>query len=96
MHQTRPRAPLCLHIRSRRHRRLTKDDITDHTWLVSEILESETFAGLGVEAIVTADGGWHEPEHPGQLWDDPAWLEKARHVLEQHQECVILRHVLHI
>jgi len=75
---------------------LTEDDVTDHMWPVSEILEPDTFTGLQVEAIVAPDGAWHEPDDPGQLWDDPAWLAKARHVLEQHRECVALRHVLHI
>ena len=75
---------------------LTDDDITDHMWPVGEILEPETFAELQVEAIVAADGAWHEPDDPGQLWDDPAWVKKARHVLEEHRECVALRHVLHI
>jgi hypothetical protein len=41
-------------------------------------------------------GAWREPDDPGQLWDDPAWLAKARQVLEQHRECVTLRHMLHI
>ena len=75
---------------------LSADDITDHTWNVGEILEPETFAGLQVEAIVTPDGAWREPDDPGQLWDDPAWLEKARRVLEQHRGCLALRHVLHV
>jgi hypothetical protein len=74
---------------------LTDDGITDHMWPVSEILEPQTFAELQVEAIVTPDGGWHEPDDPGQLWDDPAWLEKARKLLEEHRECLALRHVLH-
>ncbi len=38
---------------------LTDDDIADHVWPVSEILESDTLAGLQVEAIVTPDGAWH-------------------------------------
>ena len=63
---------------------------------MSEILEPQTFAQLQVEAIVTPDGVWHEPDEPGQLWDDEAWLEKARLVLEPHRECLALRHVLHI
>ena len=75
---------------------LTDDDITDHMWSVSEILDPQTFAELQVEAIVTPDGAWHEPDDPGQLWDDPAWLEKARPLLEQNRECLALRHVLHI
>ena len=75
---------------------LTEDDITDHAWPVSEILEPQTFTRLQVEAIVTPDGAWHEPDEPGQLWDDPAWLEKARPLLEGHRECLALRHVLHV
>ena len=75
---------------------LSEDDITDHVWPVGEILEPHTFAGLQVEAIVTPDGAWHEPDDPFQLWDDPAWLEKAHHVLRQHRACLALRHVLHV
>jgi hypothetical protein len=75
---------------------LTEDDITDHMWSVREILEPQTLAGLQVEAIVTPDGAWHEPDEPDQLWDDEAWLEKARQVLERHRECLAMRHVLHI
>ena len=74
---------------------LTDDDITDHMWFVSEILEPETLAELQVEAIVTPDGLWHEPDDPGQLCDDRAWLDKARQMLQQHRECLALRHVLH-
>ncbi len=74
---------------------LTEDDIIDHVWPVSEILEPGTFAGLQVEAIVTPDGAWHEPDDPSQLWDDPAWLEKAHRLLRQHRACLALRHVLH-
>jgi len=75
---------------------LTDDDISDHVWLVSEMLDPGTFAGLEVEAIVTPEGSWHEPDDPGGLWDDPAWLKKASQVLGQHRECLALRHVLHI
>jgi hypothetical protein len=75
---------------------LTDDDITDHAWPVSEILERQTFTRLQVEAIVTPDGAWHEPDEPGQLWNDPAWLEKAHVLLQEHRECLALRHVLHI
>lgn len=71
---------------------LTDDEISDQTWPVSEILDPRTLAGLQVEAIITPDGAWHEPD---QLWDDEAWLEEARNVLEQHRECLALRHVLH-
>ncbi len=75
---------------------LTEDDITDHTWPVGEILEPNTLAGLEVEALLTPDGTWHEPDDPGQLWDDPAWLKKAQHVLERHRDCLALRHMLHV
>ncbi len=73
---------------------LTGDDITQHMWRVGEILE--TLAELQVEAILTPNGTWHEADEPGQMWDDEAWLEKARHVLQQHRECLALRHVLHV
>ncbi len=75
---------------------LTDDDVADHVWPVGEILEPEAFAALEVEAIVTPDGAWHEPDDPGQLWDDPAWVEKARRVLQRHRGCLALRHVLHV
>jgi hypothetical protein len=74
---------------------LPDEDITDHMWFVSEILEPETLAELQVEAIVTLDGLWHEPDDPGRLCDDRAWLDKARQMLQQHRECLALRHVLH-
>ena len=72
---------------------LTDDDVAQHVWRVGEILD--TLAELAVEAILTPDGTWHETE-PGQLWDDEAWLQKARHVLQQQRGCLALRHVLHI
>ena len=75
---------------------LTDDDITDHMWPVNEVLEPKTLAKLQVQAIVTSEGTWHEPDDPGQLWDDPAWLNKARQLLEEHRECLALRHVLHM
>ena len=74
---------------------LTDENITDHMWAVGEILEPQTLAGLQVEAIVTPDGDWHEPDDPFQLWDYPAWLEKAHRVLRHHRTCLALRHVLH-
>jgi hypothetical protein len=74
---------------------LTDENIADHVWAVGEILEPQTLSGLQVEAIVTPDGAWHEPDDPSQLWDDPAWLEKAHRVLRQHRACLGLRHVLH-
>ena len=74
---------------------LTDEDITDHMWSVSEILEPETLAELQVGAIVTPDGLWHEPDDPGQLCEDRAWLDKARQMLQQPRECLALRHVLH-
>jgi hypothetical protein len=46
---------------------LTDDDITAHTWPVNEIIAPEILAKLEVEAIVTPDGSWHEPDDPGQL-----------------------------
>lgn len=71
---------------------LSEDDGVQNIWPVSEIVD--TFADLEVEAIVASDGTWHEVE-PGEMWDDPAWVEPARQVLEQHRDCLALRHVLH-
>jgi hypothetical protein len=61
-------------------------------WRAGDIVER--FAELEVEAILTPDGRWHEAE-AGQLWDDEEWVEKARYLLQQHQDCLALRHVLH-
>lgn len=54
----------------------------------------ERFADLEVEAILTPEGRWHAAG-AGQLWDDEAWVAKARKILWQYQECLALRHVLH-
>ena len=62
-------------------------------WRVSEILGQ--FASLEVEAIVTPDGHWHDME-PSHMWDEPAWVQRARQLLQQHQDCIALKHVLHI
>ncbi len=71
---------------------LSEDDSVRHTWTVREIVD--TLADLQVEAIVAPDGSWHETES-GEMWDDEAWLKRARQVLEQHRDCLALRHVLH-
>lgn len=52
------------------------------------------FPELQVEAIVTPDGQWHGSQ--AEAWDDEAWVARARQILRQHQECLALRHVLHI
>jgi hypothetical protein len=70
-----------------------QDDGVQLIWRAGEIVER--FAELEVEAILTPDGRWHEAE-AGQLWDDEEWVEKARHLLQRHQDCLALRHVLHI
>ena len=62
-------------------------------WRAGDIVER--FVELEVEAILTPDGRWYEAE-AGQLWDDEEWVEKARHLLRQHRECLALRHLLHI
>jgi hypothetical protein len=61
-------------------------------WRAGDIVER--FVKLEVEAILTPDGRWHEAE-AGQLWDDEEWVEKARHLLQQHRDCLALGHVLH-
>jgi len=71
---------------------LSDDGDVQNVWPVSEIVD--TLADLQVEAIITPDGSWHEAE-PDEMWDDPAWLKRARQVLEQHRDCLALRHVLH-
>jgi hypothetical protein len=68
------------------------DDRVRLIWRAGDIVER--FAELEVEAIVTPDGRWHEAE-AGQLWDDEEWIEKAHHLLQQHLDCLALRHVLH-
>ncbi len=63
-------------------------------WRVSEVMGR--LAGLQVEAILTPDGLWHETA-PGELWDDDAWLARARDIVRrQPQDCLALRHVLHV
>jgi transposase len=54
----------------------------------------ERFAELQVEAIVTPDGRWHGSE--AEVWDDEAWVARARQILRQYPKCLALRHVLHI
>jgi hypothetical protein len=67
-------------------------DSVQTIWRAGDIVER--FAELGVEAILTPDGRWHEAE-AGQLWDDEEWVEKARHLLQRNRDCLALRHVLH-
>jgi len=71
------------------------DDITDHMWTVSKILAPEILTGLGVEAIVTPEGTWHEPmlNRPTTVLDRR--IDKARQVLGEHSGRLALRHVLH-
>ncbi len=74
---------------------LTDDEVTEHMWPVSEILDQIPLAELQLEAVLTPDGIWHEQE-TGFLWDDETWLRELRHLLEGHRECLGLRYVLHI
>ena len=77
---------------------LQPDDITEPDdderliWRAGDIVQR--FPELQVEAILTPDGRWHGSE--ADVWDDEAWIARARVILEQHQECLALRHVLHI
>ena len=77
---------------------LQPDDITEPgdddrlIWRAGDIVER--FAELEVEAILTPDGRWHGSE--AEVWDDEGWVARARQILRQHQECLALRHVLHI
>jgi hypothetical protein len=68
------------------------DDEIQWIWRAGEIVER--FPELEVEAILTPDGQWHGSE--AEVWDDEAWVARARQILRQHQECLALRHVLHI
>jgi hypothetical protein len=61
-------------------------------WRAGDI--EERSAELQVEAIITPDGRWHGSE--AEVWDDAAWVARARQILRQHQECLALRYVLHI
>ena len=76
---------------------LQPDDITEPgdedrlIWPAGAIVER--FPELQVEAILTPDGRWHDSE--AEVWDDGAWVARARRILEQHQGCLALRHVLH-
>ena len=77
---------------------LQPDDIDDPddgvrlVWRAGDIVER--FAELEVEVILTPDGLWHGAES-GRSWDDEEWVRRARHLLQEHQECLALRHVLH-
>jgi hypothetical protein len=61
-------------------------------WPAGDIVEE--FPELQVEAILTPDGRWHGSQ--ADVWDDEAWVARARQILRQHQQCLALRHVLHI
>src|SRR3712207_447639 len=61
-------------------------------WPAGEIVER--FPELQVEAILTPDGRWHGSQ--AAVWDDEAWVARAREILREHPECLALRHVLHI
>ena len=71
---------------------LSDDEITDHMWRAGEI--RERIPDLQLEAVISPDGTWHATEG-GQLWDEEPWVQRVRQVLEQHQDCLALRHVLH-
>lgn len=68
------------------------DDEIQWIWRAGDIVER--FPELQEEAILTPDGQWHGSE--AEVWDDEAWVATARQILQQHQECLALRHVLHI
>jgi hypothetical protein len=68
------------------------DDDERLIWPAGDIVER--FAELQVEAILTPEGRWHGSE--AEVWDDEAWVARARQILREHQECLALRHVLHI
>ena len=68
------------------------DDDERLIWPAGDIVER--LAELQVEAILTPEGRWHGSE--AEVWDDEAWVARARQILRQHQECLALRHVLHI
>ncbi len=68
------------------------DDGVQLIWRAGDIVER--FAELEVEAILTPDGRWHGSE--AEVWDDEAWVARARRILRQHEGCLALRHVLHI
>ena len=74
---------------------LQPDELGDDTqsiWRAGDIVER--FPELQVEAILTPDGRWHGSE--AEVWDDEAWVARARRILRQNQECLALRHLLHI
>jgi hypothetical protein len=52
------------------------------------------FADLGIDAIVTPNGIWHE--NPEPLWDDPLWVAEARQLFEEHSETIAVKYILHI
>jgi len=76
---------------------LQPDDITEPDdedrliWRAGDIVER--FPELEVEAIITPDGRWHGSQ--AEMWTDEAWVARARRILQQHQDCLPLRHVLH-
>jgi len=72
---------------------LSEGESPRNVWRAGDIIDR--LGELQVEAIVTLDGQWHETE-AGQLWDDGAWLARARGILRQRPDCLALRHVLHI
>jgi hypothetical protein len=78
---------------------LSPEDVADvgdaaarNVWRAGEI--TARLAELEVEAILTPDGSWHEPE-VGQVWDEGPWLAKMREVLRRHPGCLAMRYVLH-
>jgi hypothetical protein len=71
---------------------LSGPDDVQLIWRAGDIVER--FAQLQVEAIVTPDGRWYEFE--AEVWDDEAWVARARQILRRYQQCLALRHVLHI
>ncbi len=74
---------------------LSEGEAPRNVWPAGDIVDQ--FGELQVEAIISPDGRWHELDYEsGQLWDDDAWLSRAREILHRCPECLALRHVLHI
>ena len=77
---------------------LQPDDLTEPDdeerliWRAGDIVER--LPQLEVEAILTPDGRWHGSQ--AELWTEERWVARARRILRQHQDCLALRHVLHI
>lgn len=69
-----------------------EEELAQYVWRAGDIIER--FPELEIETIVTPDGQWHHSK--SGVPNDNEWVEEARQVLQEHSECLALKHLFHI